>query len=151
MKMKMKILALIDPSFDMDSNDELAEIKEYFEYHFPKEKWEFEGLVGEVQHFVDRKADIYVYDFGGIGVGAPGLVNSTNRALVKKIENEPGRLFIIWSQFTSDVFWEQAEKDYPEIIGMENVMTRGYRDESTYRFDRRVASWLGIPEKEIAK
>ena len=147
-KKKFKILAMVDHSMTFDPKDELKTIEDYFKEYWSDTDWQFKGLDGDVSGFMDGKADVYVYDFGGVGfMGASGLVESTHNDFMKKIENEPGRLFILWSQFTSDEFWDQAEQEYPELVNLGNVLTYkggSERDE----FQKNISDWLGIKVKE---
>lgn len=91
-------------------------------------------------------ADIYVVDFGGLGVGY-GSYSEPMRCtseLVKKIENCPGSLFLIWTQFTFDWYENYVKDELQGDIGFipNNVLLYRYGNEN--KFWDKVRTWVGI-------
>ena len=143
------VMAYVDPAAGSDVPDEYEAIKtkiieilpEIPKINFKCVEFEVKGGISP-SDFFDRKADIYVYDFGGMDVmGSGGLTEFNNRELAEKIQNEPGRLFILWSEFTSNDFWDQVRYEFPELVDANNVLTI---NDDPKEFDFKVASWFGL-------
>jgi len=83
---------------------------------------------------VDSRYDIYVFDYGAVGLmGAGGYLRSFMRTLIKVAEEQPNILIILWSNFTAleyinlinvELNIEQLEGYYPNIWIMVSVDQR---------------------------
>ena len=151
----ISVMAYVDPVGEV--SDEYAKIKERIKAILPEiPKIIFKVVVFDdsekkigisTTEFFDGKADLYIYDYGGMsGMGSDFLVQSNHEDLAKKIENEPGRLFILWSEFTSDSFWDQIRIESSWLLRANNILTI---NDDPNKFDHKVASWFGLKRKPI--
>lgn len=117
----MKILYFGDPigtGID-DFDKEAKEVKRYLkELIFGKKKFDFEATIDSTKPN-ESLYDILIFDFGGIGLGCMGLVESLSRMILKLIEERPNTLFIAWTHFTNEYLKNECTKelgDYPNLI-----------------------------------
>lgn len=116
--------------------EESLDCKRWFKYHiFEKEKFEF--TLAEGPHEFDSLGyDILVFDFGGIGYGCSGFVDSLTRQLLKLIEDRPNTLFIAWTHFTNEFLKDACEE---ELGKFRNLISREYENEIVIK---NVKKWL---------
>lgn len=150
----ISVMAYVDPAGEVSK--EYKQIKERIRAILPEvpkitfkvvifDDGEKKTGISSTEFFYD-KADIYIYDYGDIYMGSEFLTKLNHEDLAKKIENEPGRLFILWSEFTSDSFWDQIRSESPGLIGAANVLTI---NDDPNKFDHKVASWFGLERKPV--
>ena len=91
---------------------------------FDKQKFNFVSTVNSMD-LIEKKYDILIFDFGGIGLGCSGLVSSLSREILKLIEDRPDTLFVAWTTFTNDYLKDECQKElgeYPNLISYDNEL-----------------------------
>jgi hypothetical protein len=139
----MKILFFNDPMgtyFGDSAKEEAIYCKEFLqEWVFENKKFKFESTMNSMD-LETKKYDILIFDFGGIGIGASGLVSSLSRQILYLIENKSDTLFIAWTSFTNQYLQDECEKelgDYPNLI---------YRDTKTEKVVDNIKKWILLGE-----
>ena len=141
-KNKTKVLFFNDPmgSFDESPEEEAKDCKRFFkELIFEKNKFKFESTISSLD-IEEKKYDILVFDFGGIGLGASGMISSLSRQIFHLIENKPNTLFIAWTHFTNEFLEEECEKElgnYPNLL---------HRDTNTEELVKNIKKWISLNE-----
>ena len=122
----MKILFFNDPMgtyFGDNAEQEADYCKETLqEWVFGKKKFDFESTFNSLD-LENKRYDMLIFDFGGIGIGAGGLVSSLSRQILKLIEDRPDTLFIAWTHFTNEFLKDECSKElgeYPNLINRED-------------------------------
>jgi hypothetical protein len=127
---KIKITYLCDSA--CFGEDETAEEEAH---GLAMEFWSYFGvkpvitIANTPEGVLDRSSsyDILAFDFGGVSTtGAPGLMNSLLRDLLKQAENKPSRLFVMVSKVTAWAM-EDILQDVPSppanlFLSMENAI-----------------------------
>lgn len=138
----MNILFFSDPigSLSETPEQEGKYCKRWFkELIFEKKKFTFESTIGSMD--LETKAyDILVFDFGGIGMGASGLISSLSRQILKLIENKPDVLFIAWSVFTNEYLKDECEKELGDHHNLLN------RDVNAEELSNKIKEWVKLGE-----
>ncbi len=71
---------------------------------------------GEHMGIIDGKSvDLLIIDYGGLGPGAGGLAVSQIRAACEWAENHPGKIMIIWSNFTREIYIDELEEHFGDL------------------------------------
>lgn len=142
-KSKIKVLFFNDPVgtyFGDTAEEEAIYCKEILqELIFEDKKFIFESTMGSMD-IETKKYDILIFDFGGIGLGASGMVGSLSRQILKLIENKPSTLFIAWTEFTNRFLEDECEKElgnYPNLI---------HRDTNTEQLVKDIKKWISLNE-----
>lgn len=96
------------------------------------------------------RADIYVIDFGGLGIGLnTGRAERCANLLLKKVEQQPGTLFCIWSTYTMSWYRgamadhlgnENEEQPLPDNVEFYDALELS-------EFWNAVRAWCGLSEK----
>lgn len=125
----MKILFFADPMGTSSETfkEEGNYCRRYFKEHiFEDKKFDFEITVNSLD--IETKVyDILIFDFGGVGIGAPGLITSLSRQILKLIEDKPNTLFIAWTHFTNEYLKDECKKElgtYPNLISRDNAIEK---------------------------
>jgi hypothetical protein len=124
----MKVLYFGDPIGCGNDNfeKEAKYVKKWLkDFIFEKEKFQFIATMDSCK-IADEQCDIFIFDFGGIGLGCGDLVSSLSRHILKQIEERPSTLFVAWTSFTNDYLRDECSKelgDYP------NLISRDYENE----------------------
>ena len=122
----MKICAFVDfmGTSSMTPEEEYESIRmEFTEEIFPDTKIDFEEKV-QPHHLENKPVDFYIFDFGGLLPGCPGLITSQVTEFIKSAEDHPNALFILYSAFTGREYKNLMEDDFPELK-LHNVYIRG--------------------------
>ena len=131
---------------DTTPEGEIEEIKETMSNTLKNTKIKYREYINSTEKFYTSTADIYIFDFGGISAyGGYNLIEDELRMLMKKIENSPGKLFIIWSAYTFTWYKDIMTNEYPELLDNNNVLN--YYDSKFDEYDafsNTVRSWLGL-------
>jgi len=148
------VIAMDDASYTITQEEEIRQVKidlieecgDVFEF----------GEINPERFNESPPADIYIIDFGGLGVGYTGSIGMADicgHHLATQIKNHPGSLFVIWSQFTA--LWygmlveEELRLSMEEGKVPKNVVM--YRPRKTLTDDtinwRKIRTWLGIEKK----
>jgi len=136
----MKILYFGDPigttgeTFEQEATYVRRYLKDFI---FGKKKFEFEATIDSMMPN-EFLYDILIFDFGGIGLGCMGLVESLSRMILKLIENKPNTLFIAWTHFTNEYLKNECEKElgnYPNLI---------CKDMDTEQFVDKIKKWINL-------
>jgi len=103
------------------------------------------------------KADVYVVDFGGLGVGY-GSNSSAERCchqLVQAIEDNPGRLYIIWSAWTmrwyKDMLRDILVAAMPLDADVDDVKVELPANVIVYDYSSswdEIRAWMGVTKPE---
>ena len=137
----MKILFFNDPigTYFGDSPEEEANYcKEFLqEWVFENKKFKFESTLSSMD-LENKQYDILIFDFGGIGIGASGLVSSLSRQILHLIEDRPNTLFIAWTSFTSQFLEDECEKELGKYI---NLI---HRDMNTKEIVNNIKKWIDL-------
>jgi len=74
--------------------------------------------------------DIYIFDYGGALVSGDEeyIIGNYYRPLLKCIEDNPSKLFLIWSSYTQLWYTRLIEDESPELKTF-NVITMEWRDD----------------------
>jgi hypothetical protein len=82
---------------------------------------------------------LYLFDVGGLGayVGHSWAF-SLIREVVKRVEDMPDTLFVLWSSFTCSWYWDLVKEEFPELINAPNVL---YRYDRASRLGEEVKGW----------
>ncbi len=74
--------------------------------------------------------DIYIFDYGGALVSGDEeyIIGNMYRPLLKCIENNPSKLFLIWSSYTQLWYTRLIEDECPELKTF-NVITMEWRND----------------------
>jgi hypothetical protein len=105
-----------------ESTEKEAKYAEYWfrELVFDGEKKKFTFKIAEgPMSFEENNYDVLVFDFGGIGLGCGGLIDSLSYQLLTLIKDRPSTLFIAWSTFTNRYLEEACEEElgkFPNLI-----------------------------------
>ncbi len=142
-KNKIRVLFFNDPMgtyFGDTAEEEAVYCKEILqELIFEDKKFIFESTMGSMD-IETKKYDILIFDFGGIGLGASGMVASLSRQILKLIENKPSTLFIAWTHFTNKFLKEECEKElgnYPNLF---------HRDANMEELSKNIKKWISLNE-----
>ena len=141
-KNKLKVLFFNDPmgSFDESPEEEAKDCKRFFkELIFEKNKFKFESTISSLD-IEEKKYDILVFDFGGIGLGASGMISSLSRQIFHLIENKHNTLFITWTHFTNEYLKDECEKElgnYPNLL---------HKDINTEELVKNIKKWISLNE-----
>jgi hypothetical protein len=104
---------------DMSQEDEYLEIEKTFTSLFPN-KFVFKQNI--FPHALKNDVcDIYVFDFGGIGMGCQDIADSHFRELITQIEDHQNILFVIWSGFTYERYMDFVREESKELSAFHNV------------------------------
>jgi hypothetical protein len=134
----MKILYFGDPmgAGEETFEQEAEEIKRYLkEFIFGNKKFDFEATVDSTKPN-ESLYDILIFDFGGIGLGCMGLVESLSRMILKLIEDKPNTLFIAWTFFTNEYLKNECEK---ELGDYSNLIVRDMNNEFVIK---QIKEWI---------
>ena len=143
-KNKIRVLFFNDPMGTSDETpaEEAKYCKRWFkELVFEKKKFAFEYTTGSMD-LETQKYDILVFDFGGIGMGAGGLIDSLSRQILKLIEDKPNTLFIAWSHFTNIYLKDECEKELGQYHNLFN------RDVNAEELTNKIKQWISLDEKD---
>ena len=118
----MKILYFCDPigTFTGDTADqEVKYCKKWLkDFIFENKKFQFKSTFDSMA-IRNEQYDILIFDFGGLGIGCSGLVDSLSREILKLIEDRPNTLFVAWTSFTNEYLKDACEKElgeYPNLV-----------------------------------
>ncbi len=129
-------------SFDESPEEETKDCKRFFkELIFENKKFIFESTMGSMD-IETKKYDILIFDFGGIGLGAGGMISSLSRQILHLIEDRPNTLFIAWTHFTNRFLQDECEKElgnYPNLF---------HRDTNTEELVKNIKKWISLNENE---
>lgn len=96
----------------------------------------FDAVAEEVEEKSER-ADLLVIDYGGVMPGAGGMVSSQIRWVCEWAENHPGKLVILLTMFTAEIYLNEFEEEFGKC---DNIIPR-YCD--PYSGDReKISKWL---------
>ena len=118
---------LVDPLglIDLTQEEEYQEINKFISKIFKRieESVSFEPDVFPHELIKGKKADIYIFDYGGLGCGCEDTINHLYRSLIQAIQDRPNVLFIIYSAFSATHWFEPIVKEelgedakFPNII-----------------------------------
>ena len=102
---------------------------------FGKEKFEFKHIESP-SDFSEVGYDILVFDYGGIGLGCMGLVDSMTREILRLIEERPNTLYVCWTHFTHEYLKSESQKELGEYP---NLITRELDNKSVIK---QIKKWL---------
>lgn len=102
-----------------------------------------------------NSTDIYVVDFGGLNIGYGGggsgsgshLGDSYCRAIHRLIEDRPGTLFLIWSEFTRRWYMSMVAEELGQTAHAANVVFYPTTDDEAQAWST-IRAWLGVSEPE---
>lgn len=129
----VKIAIVVDSmgDFDLTPEQEIEEIVEFLAVKcFPVK------LVAGGEHMgvIDGKSiDLLIIDYGGLMVGAHGVQISQIRGACEWAENHPGKIMIIWSNFTREIYIDELEHVFGDL------------DNIRFRFKSRFGADLNEP------
>lgn len=136
---KIRVLFFNDPMgtiFGHNAKEEAMHCKEVLqEWVFEDKEFIFESTMGSMD-IETKKYDILIFDFGGIGLGAGGMVTSLSRQILHLIEDRPNTLFIAWTEFTNRFLEEECKKElgsYPNLL---------YRDMDIEELVKDIKKWI---------
>lgn len=90
----------------------------------------------------NRSIPLYIFDFGGIGLGCYDTVNGMLKQLHEAAVEHPNTLFVIWSSFTWERYKDVMEYEMRETAKLPNVVCfDGWNREVFY-------DWFGISEPQ---
>lgn len=135
--MKIRTTFLADESSD-NMDDEWDSIQ----YHL-----EDMGLDIEVIHKVHRidqigEPDLLVVDYGGLSIGgAYDVARWHMKAATQWAVDHPGRLMLVWSQFTQFLYEDVLEDFRGEL---DNIVPfyEGDYDEATKKTEEKIKAWF---------
>lgn len=137
----MRVLFFNDPMgtiFGHSAEEEAEYCKEVLqEWIFEDKKFIFESTMDSMD-IETKKYDILIFDFGGIGIGASGMIASLSRQILKLIEDRPNTLFIAWTEFTNRFLEDECEKElgnYPNLL---------YRDTNIEELVKNIKKWIAL-------
>lgn len=109
----------------------------------------FEFVEADPVHLADApRADVYVVDFGGLGVGfSTGAAERCAVDLMRQIDKNPGRLYCVWSVHTGawyrDAIYEALGEDHETLPANAAL----YDNSNNDKFWNQVRAWLGLTAK----
>lgn len=65
--------------------------------------------------------NLFIIDYGGIGIHNPASANAQIWAVCNYAENHPSCLVVIWTGFTADIYRDQIEDQF---AGVSNIVCR---------------------------
>jgi hypothetical protein len=135
----MKILYFCDPigTFIGDTvEQEIKYCKKWLkDFIFENKKFQFKSTFNSMD-IINKQYDILIFDFGGLGIGCSGLVDSLSREILKLIEDRPNTLFVAWTSFTNEYLKDACEK---ELGDFPNLVCRDTNNESLIK---AIKSWI---------
>jgi hypothetical protein len=137
----MKILYFCDPigTFTGDTADqEVKYCKKWLKnFIFENKKFQFKSTFDSMA-IINEQYDILIFDFGGLGIGCSGLVDSLSREILKLIEDRPNTLFVAWTSFTNEYLKDACEKelgDFPNLV---------CRDTNNELLIKAIKAWINL-------
>ena len=105
----------------------------------------YEAITEEAEEKSER-ADLLIFDYGGVvGLGSPGMVSFQTRWVCEWADNHPGKLVILLTMFTAEIYLDEFEKEFGHC---HNIIPR-YCD--PYSGDRKkISTWLKTLTEEPA-
>jgi hypothetical protein len=73
-------------------------------------------------HLKNRSISLYIFDFGGMGIGCSDTVEGMLRELHKAAIEHPDTLFVIWSSFSWDRYKDLMEYELGDAAKLPNVV-----------------------------
>ena len=131
--------------FDLTPEEEIEEIIKFFAmFDIPVK------LVASGEHMgvINRKnIDLLILDYGGMLPGAYGVQVSQIRAACEWAENHPGKIMIIWSSHTREIYIDELEEHFGDLDNIRfRFKSRFGSDLNTEMFDE-LKLWYGIGEQ----
>ena len=137
----MNVLFFNDPVgtyFGETPEEEAESCREILEeLVFENKKFQFESTMNPMD-LENKKYDILLFDFGGMGMGASGMVASLSRQILKLIEDRPNTLFVAWSSFTTRFLEDECEDELGKHV---NLI---HRDVDTEQTIKKINKWISI-------
>ena len=132
--------------FDLTPEEEIEEIMEYLMIGAKLPVQLVAG--GEHMGVINRKSiDLLIIDYGGMLPGAYGVQVSQIRGACEWAENHPGKIMIIWSNFTREIYIDELEEHFGDLDNVRfRFKSRFGSDLNTEMFDE-LKLWYGIGEK----
>jgi len=159
MTKQVNVKILIDDEGDDSSNLDMLESIEYrIKEILPDSKLIFKHYVISFDRLIDYKgffqagADVYVLDVGGLTLGLSNwsYVKSIIRLLPRLIEDLPSAVFLLWSRFTENIYFDEVNDEFPELVEAPNVLNAADRyklaDEDNWAYKLRCM--FGFPTIE---
>lgn len=134
------VCAFVDPvgSFNTTPDQEYDEIKEFIEKRLDREVIFKKNI--PPWNMLQQPCDCYVIDYGGISYGCHDTVTSMFRCLLKKVNERPNTLFIIWSIFSERFFDEAVEAECSDF-NIHNVI---FKSRDSDIFIEKLQSWFSV-------
>ncbi len=148
----MKILFFADPMGSLTGDETVEDEAKYckdllLEHGAITKKDVFETTIDSMKPEEDTY-DVLIFDFGGLGFGATGMIDSLSMQLLHLIENRPGTLFVAWTTFTNQFLQDACEK---ELGKFNNLIARNMMDSKSVIEKIRVWSGRQQPTKQGGK
>ena len=90
--------------------------------------------------------DLYLIDIGGLcAIYNNPQIDYYIHKIIESVENKPGTLFILWSEFTCKWYKDAVEEEFPDLINNNNVIIRYPKTFSdSIDWQSEVKKWLGL-------
>lgn len=134
----MKVLYFSDPigTITTTFEEEAKEVEQYLkDFIFGKKKFDFVATIDSCKPN-ETLYDIFIFDFGGIGLGCMDLVSSLSRMILKLIEDRPNTLFVAWTHFTNEYLKDECEQ---ELGQFPNLICRDMNNEDIIK---KIKEWI---------
>lgn len=147
---KLKVYALFDfmGSSDKTTEEEAADAIEQLAVEGIEA--ELVGCTSYITDDMNHSVDMLLVDFGGVMPGAQDTIDSNLREVRKWAEEHPGKLVVIWTQFTAEMYYNAVDSEFGDIDNVIYLFASMHHDdfyESTFdRMDTmydKIRAWYG--------